>query len=81
MSIDQREQLRVISSAFMKVLLGLSGGLLCLLYYIQRDEDKIIRQDFKDAVKEISADVKDIKTSINIIDKRVDRLEYKEERR
>lgn len=82
MSIDQREQLKVISSAFMKILLGLSGGLLTVAFYMQREEATTFRSDVKKSFEQIEFNTKEsqktmdeIKSDVRLIDYRLKQIE------
>lgn len=82
MSVDQREQLKVISSAFMKILLGLSGGLLTVAFYMQREEANTFRSDVKKSFEQIEIHseeykktMEEIKSDVRLIDYRLKQIE------
>jgi hypothetical protein len=82
MSIDQREQLKFISSSFMKVVLGVSGAALTIAFYMQLEEAREFRKDVKRSFEQIEAHseeykqtMEEIKSDVRLIDYRLKQIE------
>lgn len=82
MSLDQREQLKTITSAFMKVLLGISGAALTFAYYQQMDQAAEFRREVRNSFNEIQIEsrgtkefIEQIKSDVRLIDYRLKQIE------
>lgn len=85
MSREQLEQVKTLGATFMKVLLGISGTALTLLYFNQRNEDNAFRQEIKSSIMEIHVEASDthksieqIKSDVRLIDYRLKQIEVKQ---
>ena len=77
MSLDQREQLKTISSAFMKVLLGVSGAALTIAFYMQREESNQFRHEVKRSFETIELNAKETRSSMDQIKSDVRLIDYR----
>lgn len=89
MSIDQREQIRLFGSLFMKVTLGVAGASMAFLYYSVVGKQDQTRADYQKAIEKIEESVQKIedntdrikfdvnllRNDVNIIDYRLNQLE------
>jgi len=82
MSLDQREQLKFISSTFMKVVLGISGAALTFAYYQQMDQAAEFRREVRGSFNEIQIEsrgtkefIEQIKSDVRLIDYRLKQIE------
>lgn len=82
MSLDQREQIKTITSAFMKVLLGVSGAALTVAYYQQAEQTSEFRREVRDSFNEIQIEsrgtkdfIEQIKSDVRLIDYRLKQIE------
>lgn len=82
MSREQLDQIKFWSSTFMKVMLGIGGSVLGLLYYEIRDEtkqfqDKVTRsfEKIERNTIESKATMEQIKSDVRLIDYRLKQIE------
>lgn len=77
MSIDQRETIRSWSSAFMKILLGISGFALSVLYFNAENRRDYERDEFKKAIDKIETNTTQMNGNINSIQSTMGLIEYR----
>ncbi len=82
MSLEQRETIKSWSSAFMKILLGVAGSGLSLLYYNAEQRRDYERDEFKRAIDKIevnttrmSGDMNTIQNTVHLIEYRINQVE------
>jgi len=76
MSNEQANNLKLWSGAFMKVLLGVSGTCLVLLYYSAKDDAEMYRNEFRHSIDKIENTTNEINKSVNQMESRMKVMEY-----
>lgn len=77
MSREQLEQVKALGNTLMKVLLGISGAALTMLYYTQRNETDEFRNEVKKSFMEIRASAVETKSSMEQIKSDVRLIDYR----
>ncbi len=82
MGIEQREAIKSWSSAFMKILLGVSGFALSVLYFNAEKRRDYERDEFRKAIDKIevnttrmSGDMNTIQNTVHLIEYRINQVE------
>ncbi len=77
MSLEQREIIKSWSGAFMKILLGLAGTGLLLLYYNAEARRDYERDEFRKIIDKIEVNTTRMSGDINTIENTVHLIEYR----
>lgn len=85
MSREQLENVKTLGATVMKILLGISGAALTMLYYSSQTEAKEFREEVSKSFMEIRASavetkssMEQIKSDVRLIDYRLKQLEADE---
>ena len=77
MSDTQRESVSYWTGVIVKIMIGISGGVLLMLYSTIKNEAQQTREEFRNSIQRIEVNTTETSKSVDLIESKVNLIEYR----